>query len=505
MTTEAPLAIDSDTSAEATTHRRGLGLLSHPRSIPTTIRTFATPKSRAPSSSGSSGGLDIPSLNGIRALAVTVVFFGHAGINAMPGPLFVTVFFFLSGYLITTLMRMEFEKTGAISFKAFYLRRAFRILPPLYLVLILAVVMCQIGVFTQKLRASAVLAQFFFLSNWQILHGGWNGPNTGRPPGTGSLWSLAVEEWFYLIFPLVFLALCRFVPSARRKAMILGGLCGLILVWRLILMFGLHASFDRTYVGTDTRFDSLLFGCILAVWQNPFLDPLPSGDSFRARAGRLWAPVLAPIGVIGMALAYGKLSQLGPVGQFFNNTKVSGSLQYTIEGLCLIPIFVVAVRYAHRGVFRAFNWRPVVFIGALSYSIYISHEIVIAALHDHVPPGHVERGVLYVIVTLVFCYVVYRVVERPFGKLRRRLSRTGPLSTARPAPRPELPTALQPELSTPQSEPVRDGTLGPALVMSVGTDRQPLVSGQIVDAADVTGAASAGGWSAASSSPLRGD
>jgi len=441
--------------------------------IPTAIRTLARPKSGASSNRGSSGGVEIPSLNGIRALAIIVVFFGHAGINAMPGPLFVTVFFFLSGYLITTLLRMEFEKTGAVSFRDFYLRRAFRILPVLYLVLFLAIVMCQIGIFAQKLRASAVLAQFFFLSNYQILHGGWNGPNTGRPPGTGSLWSLAVEEWFYLIFPFIFLALCRFVPSARRKAMVLGGLCALVLAWRLILMFGLHASFDRTYVGTDTRFDSLLFGCILAVWQNPFLDPVPSGDSLRARAGRLWAPVLAPIGVFGMALAYGKLTQLGPIGHLFNNVKVSGSLQYTIEGLCLIPIFVVAVRYADRSFFRAFNWRPVMFIGALSYSIYVVHEIVIAALHDHVPAGHIERGALYVVVTLLFCWGVYRLVERPFAKLRRKLSRTGPLPTALPMP--------------PQPEPVRDNTVEPALVMSGGTGAQSLVvvGRQSADAADV--------------------
>jgi peptidoglycan/LPS O-acetylase OafA/YrhL len=147
-----------------------------------------------------------------------------------------------------------------------------------------------------------------------------------------------------------------------------------------------------------------------------------------------------------MALAYGKLSQIGPLGQVFNNTKVSGSLQYTIEGLCLIPIFVVAVRYAHRGFFRPFNWRPVVFIGALSYSIYIAHEIIIAALHDHVPPGHLERGAMYVVVTLLFCYAVYRLVERPFAKLRKKFSRTGPLPTA---------------LSVPQPDPVRDSTPEP--------------------------------------------
>jgi peptidoglycan/LPS O-acetylase OafA/YrhL len=360
---------------------------------------------------------------------------------------------------------MEFEKTGNISFKAFYLRRAFRILPPLYLVLIVAIVITQLGILSQKLRATAVLSQFFFLSNYQILHAGWDNPHTGRPPGTADLWSLSIEEGFYLIFPLIYLVLCRFVPTARRQAMVLGGLCGLILAWRLILMFGLHASFDRTYVGTDTRFDSLLFGCILAVWQNPYLDPVPSGDSFRARAGRLWAPVLAPLAVIGIALVnrpeWWRVTQAqGPIGQFFSNTKVSGSLQYTIEGLCLIPIFVVCVRYAHRGLFRPLSWRPVVFIGALSYSIYIVHQIVIAVVKGHTPPGHLERGATYLVITLIICTVIYLVVERPSAKLRRKLSRTGPLSTAAPSPQSE-PVPDGAALSTPQPEPVPDGAAPP--------------------------------------------
>jgi peptidoglycan/LPS O-acetylase OafA/YrhL len=353
----------------------------------------------------------------------------------MPGPLGVTVFFFLSGYLITTLLRIEFAKTGTISLRAFYLRRAFRILPPLYLILIIAILLTQIGVIAQKLRFSAVAAQFFFLSNYQILQSGWDGPHSGRPLGTSSLWSLAIEEHFYLVFPLIYLGLCRFVPSRRRQAVVLGILCAFVLIWRMVLVFGLHASFDRTYVGTDTRFDSLLFGCILAVWGNPFLDQPSAGDSLCSRAGRLWAPALAPIGVVGLGFASG-LVRIGPIGHFLNVTNVSATLQYTIEGLCLIPIFTVAVRSAGWGLHRALNFRPVMFIGVLSYSIYIAHMVIIAAINN-LPGGHIEKVVMETTVTVLFAWAVYRVVEQPIARARRRLSRTGSLSPPAVTPRPE--------------------------------------------------------------------
>src|SRR5262249_59072136 len=90
--------------------------------------------------------LYIPSLDGIRAGPVMVVFAGHAGLRGLiPGDFGVTVFFFLSGYLITTLLRMEHEQTGAISFRAFYLRRVLRIFPPFYLVLIVATLLTAVN------------------------------------------------------------------------------------------------------------------------------------------------------------------------------------------------------------------------------------------------------------------------------------------------------------------------------------------------------------------------
>src|SRR5215471_14948655 len=144
--------------------------------------------------------LYIPSLDGIRACSVMVVFAAHAGLRGLiPGDFGVTVFFFLSGYLITTLLRIEHEQTGAISFRAFYLRRVLRIFPPFYLALGAATLVWVLGGLDRPpFSVGGLLQQVFFLTNYNILQNGWW---FGHAPGTFIFWSLAVEEHFYLAFP----------------------------------------------------------------------------------------------------------------------------------------------------------------------------------------------------------------------------------------------------------------------------------------------------------------
>jgi peptidoglycan/LPS O-acetylase OafA/YrhL len=317
---------------------------------------------------------------------------------------------------------MEREKTGTISLRNFYLRRAFRILPPLYLVLAAAYALTLLGAYgAQKLRLGACLAQVFFLSNYQILSAGWDGPHSGRPLGTGDLWSLAVEEHFYLLFPLFYLILSRKLSSRRHQAIVLGTICGLVLAWRFVLILGLNASFDRTYAATDTRIDSILFGCILAIAANPVLDRAEHRAAL-SKVKRLWAPVLAPVGLAAMLAVF-----------WMHDTRVTGTVQYTIDGLALVPIFIVAIRYHDWGVFRLLNRRALMFVGAVSYSIYMIHQPIITLIHDRVPGGRLPHGLAYLAVVLFVAWVIFRVVERPFARLRRRLARvTAPREAAPP-------------------------------------------------------------------------
>jgi peptidoglycan/LPS O-acetylase OafA/YrhL len=196
----------------------------------------------------------IPSLDGLRALSVLIVFGSHAYFYGMsmedvsayyttdpgfvlPARFGVTVFFFISGYIITTLMRSEFEKSGTVSFRNFYLRRVYRIFPPLYIVLIVAALLTWAGLLKSNVALSAVMAQIFHFTNYYALLIG----KDSFFQGTKLLWSLAVEEHFYLGFPLLFLLLARRL-SYKQLAFCLAVICLVVLGWRYYLYYGLNVT-----------------------------------------------------------------------------------------------------------------------------------------------------------------------------------------------------------------------------------------------------------------------
>jgi peptidoglycan/LPS O-acetylase OafA/YrhL len=363
--------------------------------------------------------LAIPSLDGLRAVAVGFVVAAHLGLSRwIPGEFGVTIFFFLSGFLITTLLRMEFERTGGISLRRFYLRRVLRLLPPFYLVLGLACLLTLTGVIAgQTLRLDAVLPQLLYMSNYQVVQSGWW---VGRPPGTAIYWSLAVEEHFYLVFPLLYLLLRRHLPSPRRQLAVLLGICAVVLAWRCFLVLDLGVMKDRTYVATDTRIDSLLFGCMLAVYGNPVLDRLAGPD-------RRWRSLWLPLGLAALLLTFAVRDQ-----------RFEETVRYSIQGLALVPVFVVAVRWHDWGIVRLLNLGWVRFLGVLSYLIYLVHFIVFYAVQD--PRLHLRSPLLEAAVTLLLtlaiAVAVHRLVERPCARLRRRLSGiAAPPPADQPAPR----------------------------------------------------------------------
>jgi peptidoglycan/LPS O-acetylase OafA/YrhL len=368
----------------------------HERSLPA-----ATPKS-APGSSDA--GFQIPSLDGIRAASFMVVFLSHAGLGGIvPGYFGLTLFFFLSGYLITTLMRIEFDRTGTVSLSQFYLRRVLRIFPPFYLVLTLAWLIAYLGVTEGGiLTGGALLAQALHVTNYYIVeHGWWD----GIAPGTWVYWSLAVEEHFYLVFPLFYLVLRRRFSSRRAQMLVLFAICAAVLVWRCALVFVLNAPKDRTYIATDTRIDSILFGCIMAVWGNPVLDRESIDDR---RLARLWLPLGIVTVVVSIVLRQ----------HWFDQT-----LRYTLQGLGLLPFFVAAVVWHDRGPFRLLNLAPVRYMGVLSYSLYLLHTVVLVAVDRHVRSSTPIRGALALALLIGISTLIYRGIERPCTRIRKRLSK----------------------------------------------------------------------------------
>jgi peptidoglycan/LPS O-acetylase OafA/YrhL len=345
----------------------------------------------------------IASLDGLRAFSVMLVFVAHAGLEQyVPGGLGVTIFFFLSGFLITTLMRAEFEKTGRVNLGHFWLRRAFRILPAFYLVLLGAICLTWWLGPPGSLGAKAIAAQALYVTNYWMINKGYD----GIPMGTGVYWSLAVEEHFYLLFPWIYIAMTKAGLTPRNQALTLWGLCTLVLLWRCVLILVLHTTdTDRTYMASDTRVDSILFGCALAVWRNPVLDPPVISE-------KSWKFVLLPAALIVLIACLGLRSSL------FRET-----LRYSIQGAALTFVFIAAIRFKEWPLFRVLNYRPVAYLGVLSYSLYLVHFVIVTAVHLLLPyGGYFLHGVVAIVVCLMVSWAIYTFVERPFARLRRRFT-----------------------------------------------------------------------------------
>jgi len=359
---------------------------------------------RAQESIATPGNLYIPSLDGIRALSFFLVFFAHAGLGEViiPGGFGVSVFFLLSGFLITTLLRMEFARHGRISLGDFYLRRVLRILPPLYATLGLAITLYSLRSSHPAIPFAGTLAQALQVANYYEIY--------AKPaitiPGSSVLWSLAVEEHFYLIFPLLYMWMCsRF--SANRQALLLLGLCAAALAWRCILHSHFHASFTHTYYGTDARFDSILYGCAFAIVANPVLhDPLHGWVLRRMR----WLLPLCLLVLLGTFL--------------YRNDTFRQTVRYSLQGAALIPLFIAAIHYQKSLPVRFLNLPFLRFLGVLSYTLYLCHHIIMESIEGAWKANPVLTGAVSLACALCFATLVHYLIERPCARLRKRLSRT---------------------------------------------------------------------------------
>lgn len=358
--------------------------------------------SQAPAAKAARSTFSIPSLDGIRTCSFMLVFLAHVGTPLIPGGFGVTVFFFLSGYLITTLLRREAETTQHISLKLFYLRRVLRILPPFYLVLTLALVLTLLGLLPGPFYPKTLVAQAFHYANYYVIAHGW----TGLLAGTGVYWSLAVEEHFYLVFPALYLLMLRRGLSGRAQHALLLALCAVVLGWRCWLVFGQGIISDRTYIGSDTRFDSMLFGCALAVWGNPALD---FEESERPSLFEIAAAVVG----VGLLL----------ISFLLRDPAFRESVRYTLQGIGLYPLFFVSVRHPRWFVMPFLNWRPMRFVGTLSYSLYLLHQVVLHTVW-YLPWPVLLRASVTLAVSFGLSLAIWRYVEKPCAKLRSRLSQT---------------------------------------------------------------------------------
>lgn len=354
-------------------------------------------KDAAPTQASQPGA--IPSLDGIRALAVMLVFFSHGGHGQLvPGGLGVTIFFVLSGFLITTLLRREFAASGGIHLRAFYLRRIVRLMPPLFVVVALAGALAWLGVIDGGFSLSGLLSVLFYFGNYHVIATDFG----GIPAGLGVIWSLAVEEHYYLLYP----PLAWWLLRDRRPwlaAVLLSVLCLGFLGWRCLLFLG-GASEAHLSMATDARADAILFGCVMAFLRDP---------------ARLTTPSMAPRRALALAVACVALlfATLLYRDEFFRNT-----LRYSLQCLAIAPLIHLAVSHAGSRAARWLNSMPMVYIGTVSYTIYLSHQVIYYGVLRNAPELAAPLAfALTAALTLLVAEAMRRWVESPCIDLRRRL------------------------------------------------------------------------------------
>ncbi len=356
----------------------------------------------------------IPSLDGLRAVAFLLVFLAHAmPYRDLPGGFGVTVFFFLSGYLITTLLRAEAERCRAINLKSFYLRRVLRIFPPCYITVALVSTLAALGLVYNTESYKSLWSAFFYFSNyWNIL--GWG----NLPAGLGILWSLAVEEHYYLLFPPLYAFFVYKKVSRKRQAAVLLILCAAALAWRICRAAIFHSPWVNIYEGTDTRFDSILFGCVLAIVANPRLGDRVSWLTRHAKA-------LAVAGALLIVLAFAYRNP------FFRDT-----IRYTLNAIGLAQIFFLATLPERRSFTRALEWPVLRWLGQLSYSMYLIHHTLFHHfLHYHRPSF--ELAMLILAATIAYAQLMRTLVELPLQRARASLRAKATPRQAKPAPKGE--------------------------------------------------------------------
>ena len=425
----------SRTNRQTTEPRRAAG--SHRSPANKGARTDSAAKEQAPTRPKSRY---IPALDGLRTLAVVAVVLYHLNLTwAQGGLLGVTIFFVLSGYLITRLLLNEIAKTGRIDLKSFWIRRIRRLFPAVVTVVVVTCALCTVfnHVMLTKMRPDILPSLLFFNNWWQIMQDVSYFNALGDPSPLTHFWSLAIEEQFYLIWPpLLFAMVSMHVSKPNTRRVVLG----LAAVSALAMMVLYNPATDpsRVYYGTDTRVFSLLLGAWMAFIPDRDLAPArlvrhlgldrlagagkhdkSKSDTAEAATtkpselARFWSSpasidLMGVVGLVGLA-AMVALTNGYTAFQYRGGTLLCSILTLMVIAACVQPQGMVA---------RALAAEPLVWIGKRSYSIYLWHYPLLLLMN---PVANINdtpwwHYILQVLLVVAVAECSYRFIETPFRK-----------------------------------------------------------------------------------------
>lgn len=356
-------------------------------------------------------GRTLPALDAVRAAGAFLVVSFHFGFSSVPGPTGVLIFYVLSGFLITWLLLREREETGSVSLKGFYIRRALRIFPAFYFYWL--VVMGLRVALGKPIDWAQAACSFLYVNNY---YQGLAGDHLRSP--LSHTWSLAVEEQFYLLWPLGFLLILR---SRRGPAFWLPVAIGLVWVYRTVLHLGFQASSVYIYEGFEARADHLLVGCLLAFslrhgWWPGF---------WRAACGH---PALALLPIAGLGLSTLAHQRLGNDYRFL--------IAFVVDPLLVAVLLAQLIAFADSRWWSWLNARWLRYLGTISYSTYLWQQPVLDPVRRTLNGWPMP---IQLAVALALIYGIasgsYYVIERPFLRLKERFSPAVPAGERRTAPK----------------------------------------------------------------------
>ena len=373
----------------------------------------ARPSAVAPAATAPKSAVEhyLPGLDGVRGVAVLAVMAFHFGVAGFSGGLLgVDVFFVLSGFLVTSLMLGEHGRTGTIALARFWARRARRLLPALFVLLAgVCAYATWVGGDVTQIRGDA-LSTLGYVANWHyIVAGQGYFVRYGAPSPLLHTWSLAVEEQFYLVWPILTLPVLR--RFGRRG---LAWTAGTLMAASAALCAALSltgASIDRLYYGTDTRAQAIMAGALVAVLLGRSGEPGARRSDRRRTRGR--GKLLAAAGAVGAAFVAWSLHAVQGSGPFL----YQGGFLLVALGTAAV-VAVVATR-PRALLTRAMSWRPLRYAGRISYGLYLYHwPIFLVIDHGHTGLEGAPLLAARFAATFTVAEISFRLLERPIRSRR---------------------------------------------------------------------------------------